>query len=631
MLWVDIMATTEIHKVTSTPNNALSYAISDKMIELEKMRETLDEIEYKIVEVEGKEYAQFITINSYHNCNVLDPNKTFSELQEKWQNVRYNNNGTKAKGGEPLMWHLHQSFNGFEVSPNVANEIGLKLAQRVFSNFAVTISTHTNTANIHNHFIISAWDNEGKKWNNCNSNYQLIRSISDELCREYGLHVLENTSKVKLIKWEDVDGNIHYYEPTDRKNDLIREREAGKISTDDINSYRNTNEYEVLKQVKIDNRTEIKNDIDSLLPICRNFDELLERLRDLGYSIRDKKKNGDWLSHISYKSPTQDKATREDKIGDGEFYLRENLEKYLAEKNRTIQVQEITSETNHREDNFIYVPEAEYGNFDLSQLDYEYKIVRGEFGEKIAERTETEKKVVSDILAADVKVKGLIDTTRLHEIIKEHNVSRKRKQPYISKSEEERLVSQIQSSFRCLKYTETHNIYSYEQIIRLYSVSKEKYDTAIGNFAFAEQSIEKLKATLDVPKKLFELENKIESKRNDVGYILEEYIADKKQCEEYKELLVKYKIDTQKGLENLQSKVADFEARQEINRGYMSNVLRQMSELENCIRTFDRIDSEHGLKNNRAMQEFESIVIESVDREKEKKNEQDNKGRKGDR
>lgn len=33
-----------------------------------------------------------------------------------------------------------------------------------------------------------------------------------------------------------------------------------------------------------------------------------------------------------------------------------------------------------------------------------------------------------------------------------------------------------------------------------------------------------------------------------------------------------------------------------------------MSELENCIRTFDRIDSERGNRNVKAMREFELIV-----------------------
>lgn len=40
----------------------------------------------------------------------------------------------------------------------------------------------------------------------------------------------------------------------------------------------------------------------------------------------------------------------------------------------------------------------------------------------------------------------------------------------------------------------------------------------------------------------------------------------------------------------------------------MASIIAQMSELENCIRTFDRIDSERGNRNVKAMREFELIV-----------------------
>mgnify|MGYP003269287283 FL=1 len=72
--------------------------------------------------------------------------------------------------------------------------------------------------------------------------------------------------------------------------------------------------------------------------------------------------------------------------------------------------------------------------------------------------------------------------------------------------------------------------------------------------------------------------------------------------------MAKYKIDTPQGLKALEKKVADFETKQNVNRGYMASIIAQMSELENCIRTFDRIDSERGNRNVKAMREFELIV-----------------------
>lgn len=614
------MATTEIHKIVSTPNLALSYAMSDKIVDVEKVKNVDDEISFNIINIDGKDMAQFKTLTSCYNCNFLEPYKTFSDLQNEWQNVRYNN--SKAKDGEPLMWHLTQNFEGFEVTPEVANEIGLKLAEKIFSNYAVVISTHTNTSNIHNHFIISAWGMDGRKWNNSNTNYQRIRSASDELCREYGLRVLEDTTKMKLIKWTDKDGNIHYYEPTDRKNELIEERKKGRASKDDVNSYRNSKKYELENNVRNSNKMEVKNDIDKILPYCRNFNELLEKLRALGYVIKDKKKNGDWLSHISYKSPFQSKPTRDDKLGDGVFYLRVNLEKYISTRNKSFDSKEQYTETNR---NLIFVPETKYGSFDISRIDYNYKLVRTDEGYKIVNRTDTEKKIVKDILDTDIKVKGLIDTTRLHRIIKEQNIADKTKKTYVLKNEEDKLVHQIRNSFRCLKYTEEKEIYSYEQLINLYSVSKDKYDSAIENFVFAENSIQKLKDILEIPSKIIQLEEIIDSKKNDVGYILEQYVLDRKQLEDYQSQMNRYKIDKTEGLEKLKLKVADFENRQTVNRNYMSDILKQMNELENCIKTFDRIDTENGVKNIEAMNEFERIAKNIEQKSKNRKDINDDK------
>ena len=110
------------------------------------------------------------------------------------------------------------------------------------------------------------------------------------------------------------------------------------------------------------------------------------------------------------------------------------------------------------------------------------------------------------------------------------------------------------------------------------------------------------------PQKLSALLDKIESRRNDVSYILEEYNADKNAVAQYKAVMAKYKIETPQGRQELEKKVLEFETKQNVNRGYMSRVIVQMSELENCIRTFDRIDSEHGNKNETAMRQFEQIV-----------------------
>lgn len=627
------MATTEIHAITVTPNRALGYVISDKVVPYISDDEINENVSYRLFESNGEKFIQYFTLTSYQNCNTVDPYSTYSDLQEKWQGVRYKNDGKKAKNGqEPLMWHLHQSFDGMEVSPEIANEIGRKLAAEVFKGFTVTISTHGNTDNIHNHFIVSAWNSEGAKWNNCNSNYQHIRRISDKLCEEYGLSVLDKTKDVKLIRYKNKDGKTRYYEPTDRKNELIRKREAGEITTDDVRSYRNTPQYDETQKRKTDNRTEIKADIDAVLPTCRSYEELIKRLRELGYSVRDKKKNGEWLSHISFQAPSNEKATREDKIGDGVFYVRENLEKYIKSQAKELvveQEQEINHGDNIPKKSVSFIPEYIYGETELTDIDNDYKTVLEESGKYCTiKRTETEKKVIADIRVKDNEVRGLIDTTQLHKIIAEQGECRRLKKPYLSKTKEQRLVAQIQSSFRCLQYTELHSIYSYRQIIDLYTANKAKYDATIDNFTKAETAISHLKEVLLTPQKLSALLDKIESRRNDVAYVLEEYNEDKKMVAQYRGIMAKYKIETQQGQGTLKKKVVEFEAKQNTNRGYMTSVITQMSELENCIRTYDRIDGENGSRDEQAMKEFE-LVVRLKNQQGDTEQERENKKTKG--
>ena len=418
------------------------------------------EIPHEVFEKNGQSYIRYFTLNSFQNCSVDDPMKTYKEIMRNGRGKHYNRAVEQTKSGrEYVMWHLCQNFSA-GVDPVTANEIGRRLAEEVFKGYAVTVSTHTNTGKIHNHFIISAWNLDGGKWNNCNTSYRNIRSVSDRLCDEYGLKVLDKTREQKLITYKDADGKPRRFEPTDRKIELIRKREAGEISKDDAGSYRNTSGYEQAAGLKGSNRDDIKRDIDALLPEVKTYDELIYRLREIGYTVNDKKKNGDWLSHISFQAPTHDKATRDSMLGDKEFYKREHLTAYIAK-----------SKSPHREDNMrppVSVPffeQYDYGTTELAEISEDWRRTPGN---TVVPRTESEKMVIADVRKADLEVTGLIDTTRLHQIIAEQKTAAREKRPYRAKTREEQLVQQIQDSFRCLRTIEEHRIHSTRQILGLY-------------------------------------------------------------------------------------------------------------------------------------------------------------------
>ena len=105
------------------------------------------------------------------------------------------------KTGGILGFHAYQSFKGYEVTADEAHEIGIRLAEELWGDkFQVIVTTHTNTKNVHNHFIINSVSFvDGKKYYDNKTNYAIMRKVSDNICKEYELQTLEEKSYYKNI------------------------------------------------------------------------------------------------------------------------------------------------------------------------------------------------------------------------------------------------------------------------------------------------------------------------------------------------------------------------------------------------------------------------------------------------
>ena len=90
-------------------------------------------------------------------------------------------------------YHAFQSFKEGEVTPKVAHEIGIRLAEELWGErFQVIVTTHLNTHCVHNHFVLNSVSFiDGKKYYDNDKTYALMRQTSDNLCREYGLSVIK--------------------------------------------------------------------------------------------------------------------------------------------------------------------------------------------------------------------------------------------------------------------------------------------------------------------------------------------------------------------------------------------------------------------------------------------------------
>lgn len=119
-----------------------------------------------------------------------------------------------------VAYHAYQSFKTGEISPELCHKLGVKLAEKMWGDkYQVLVATHFNTGTYHNHFVInsvSMWD--GKKYDCSKREYYKLRRISDGLCAENNLTVIEKLSRKasRAIYFAEKNG-----EPT--KYNLMRE------------------------------------------------------------------------------------------------------------------------------------------------------------------------------------------------------------------------------------------------------------------------------------------------------------------------------------------------------------------------------------------------------------------------
>ena len=418
-----------------------------------------------------------------------------------------------------------------------------------------------------------------------------------------------------MVKYKDAEGKTRFYEPTDRKNEIIRKREEGKAAKGDANDYRNTPEYEKTVKREMSVRETVKRDIDTLLPSCRSYEEMLLRLRELGYRIKDKKVDGTWLSHVTFQPPGARKGVRDNSLGDGLRYTRIVLTAELKERGERIWREEQANGRPRGEDArntvppFIpYFDEYEYGKTDLLAIDDTYRSVRREDGGfDIVERSEQERKVLSDIRETDREIKGLIDTTELHRMVAEVEAQRKKKKPYLTKTEEQRLLVQLQQSFECLRYTEKHGVYSYGQMLDMYKANRNTFNNITENLEQVKKLLATMQTVSHAPMMVERITARMEKFKDDEVYLLDKYHDDKEQLARWRSLIAKHGLTTEQGQAAYAEKINGYAERIAELEEVVAKAAEQMAEIENCVYTYDRIDRKHGISNADFMERFERV------------------------
>lgn len=180
------MATTKLWKVVKRMDHVIDYAANKektKAIEFNNCYEMIvDDLRDVIDYARNADKTEKEFFVSGINC---EPDSAYQEMQDA--KMFYH------KEDKILAFHGYQSFVQGEVSPEVAHKIGVQLANEMWGDrFQVVVTTHLNTNHIHNHLVLNSVSfKDGLKYYSNRTNTARLRHISDEICREYGLSVLE--------------------------------------------------------------------------------------------------------------------------------------------------------------------------------------------------------------------------------------------------------------------------------------------------------------------------------------------------------------------------------------------------------------------------------------------------------
>lgn len=180
-----------------------------------------------------------------------------------------------------IAYHGYQSFAPGECTPEIAHEIGKELAYELWGSrgYQVLVCTHLDkSTHIHNHFVINTVSmDDGIKFHRTKEDYQRMREVSDRLCREHGLSVIENPSGKKM----------NYGEWLAKKN--------GKPTYRDM----------------------IMADIDRAIKASATDHDFYLWLEDMGYTINLYTDTGNERKHPTITPPGGRKSFRFDKLDPG--------------------------------------------------------------------------------------------------------------------------------------------------------------------------------------------------------------------------------------------------------------------------------------------------------------------------
>ena len=243
----------------------------------------------------AKEYLDedlYAAIRYVENDNKTDQTMFVSGINCSKHNAYNEMIAVKRRFGERgknIAYHGYQSFAIGEVTPEEAHAIGKETARQMWgAKYQVVVTTHLNTDNIHNHFVVNSVSfKTGRKFRNGIGDRIELRKISDAICAERNKSVIQ--------------GNKFYS---------------------------NKKAYWVEKSGKLTHRDMLRKDVDEALSQCASFKEMEYYLKTLGYRFE----RDFYYDHPSVYADGWKRAVRISSLG--EQYSKDRIRERCLENQR---------------------------------------------------------------------------------------------------------------------------------------------------------------------------------------------------------------------------------------------------------------------------------------------------------
>lgn len=243
------MATTGMWSVKSRLDHLVNYVSNP-----------LKTVTQYVINEEKTKEKRYVT---YMNCSFDNPKESMENTKKHYHDE-----------SEILAFHGYQSFEEDEIDADLAHQLGVLLAQKIWGDrFEVIVSTHLDTDNIHNHFLVNSTSfKDGKRYCNTYKDIYYMRKVSDELCLQYGLSIVEEKKNIGKSRQQ------YFHAKTLRE--IIREDVDSAINV----SYTDRQFYRELELLGYEIKISEKN-----ISVKHPMNQRFVRLKSLGHDYEKEK------------------------------------------------------------------------------------------------------------------------------------------------------------------------------------------------------------------------------------------------------------------------------------------------------------------------------------------------------